>query len=73
MLSVPILGFLYGPVAHIPCAAFFTRWVAMPVVLLSGFWLWLKPKVLARINARRAPHAAPGATKNLEILRYGTK
>jgi hypothetical protein len=24
----------------------FTRWVAMPVVVLTGFWLWLKPRLL---------------------------
>jgi hypothetical protein len=53
LLSIPILGFLYGPVEHIPQAAWFTRWVAMPIVLLSGFWLWLKPKIIHRLNARR--------------------
>jgi hypothetical protein len=46
VLSVPILGYLYGPVASIPRAASFTRWVAMPVVVLTGFWLWLKPRLL---------------------------
>lgn len=56
LLSIPILGFLYGPVEHIPHAAWFTRWIAMPVVLLSGLWLWLKPKILARINAGRQTH-----------------
>ncbi len=37
MLSIPILGYLYGPVAHIPQAAWFTRWIAMPLVIFSGF------------------------------------
>jgi len=56
VLSFPILGFIYGPVAEIPRAAFFTRWIAIPVVLLSGFWLWLKPKVMQRLRAKpRAP------------------
>lgn len=40
VLSVPILGYIYGPVAQIPRAAFATRWVCMPVVILSGLWLW---------------------------------
>ena len=57
VLSIPILGFLYGPVAHIPQAAWFTRWVAMPVVVLSGVWMWLKPRVMKRIHARKAPAA----------------
>lgn len=46
VLSIPLLGYIYGPVASIPQAARFTRWVAMPVVVLTGFWLWLKPRVL---------------------------
>lgn len=40
LLSIPILGFIYGPVAEIPRAAFATRWVFMPVVIFSGLWLW---------------------------------
>ena len=45
VLSIPILGYLYGPVAHIPPAAFFVRWIAMPLVTLTGLWLWLKPRI----------------------------
>ncbi|HTV05974.1 MAG TPA: hypothetical protein VME86_11450 [Acidobacteriaceae bacterium] len=55
VLSVPIVGYLYGPVAHIPHAAWFTRWIAMPIVVLSGFWLWLKPRIVKRMHARRSP------------------
>lgn len=46
VLSIPIIGFLYGPVSHIPPAALFTRVVAVPLVVVSGFWLWLKPRWL---------------------------
>jgi hypothetical protein len=45
VLSIPILSYLYGPVAQIPPAAFFVRWIAMPLVILSGLWLWLKPRI----------------------------
>ncbi|RIV22680.1 hypothetical protein DYU11_16900 [Fibrisoma montanum] len=41
LASVPILGFIYGPVASIPEAAFMTRVVILPAVVLSGLWLWL--------------------------------
>jgi hypothetical protein len=58
VLSVPILGFLYGPVAHIPRAAWFTRWIAVPVVLASGLWLWLKPNVMQRLRKRTPPSVA---------------
>ena len=40
ILSIPILGFIYGPVSEIPEAAFATRFVFLPVVVLSGLWLW---------------------------------
>ncbi len=57
VLSIPIVGYLYGPVAHIPQAAWFTRWIAMPVVVLSGVWMWLKPRVVKQIYMRRLPMA----------------
>lgn len=53
VLSVPILGFLYGPVSKIPPAAWITRYVAMPLVVLSGIWLWQKPRLLTLFNSRR--------------------
>ena len=52
-LSVPIVGYLYGPVASIPQGAWFTRWIAFPVVALSGLWLWLKPKIALRLAKAR--------------------
>lgn len=53
ILSIPILGYLYGPVSRIPQAAEFTRFVAMPLVIVSGIWLWLKPRFLRRLKAAR--------------------
>ncbi len=41
LASIPILGFIYGPVAELPEAARMVRWVILPLVILSGFWLWL--------------------------------
>jgi thiosulfate reductase cytochrome b subunit len=40
LLSIPIVGFIYGPVAGIPHAAFAVRWVIFPIVVVSGFWMW---------------------------------
>jgi thiosulfate reductase cytochrome b subunit len=54
VLSVPIVGFIYGPVAHIPPAAAFTRLVAVPLVVLSGIWMWLKPRVSKWLRQRKA-------------------
>lgn len=68
VLSVPIIGYLYGPVASIPHAAAFTRWIAFPVVVLSGLWLWLKPRI-----ARRFPNfflRRSGAKPHLQPHRH---
>jgi hypothetical protein len=66
LLSVPILGFIYGPVADNPRAAFATRYVFVPVVVLSGFWMW-KGHVVRRhfLRPQRAP-ASQGAGGRLE-------
>jgi hypothetical protein len=53
LLSIPILGYLYGPVASIPQAAWFVRWVAMPLVIVSGLWLWLKPRIVRWVQTWR--------------------
>ena len=60
VLSIPIIGYLYGPVASIPQAARFTHWIAVPVVVLSGLWLWLKPRIRRYLQKWRArPKATP--------------
>lgn len=45
ILSIPIIGYIYGPVAQIPQAVFTIRWVLMPIIVLSGFWMWLGPRL----------------------------
>lgn len=55
VLSVPIFGFIYGPVGDIPRAAFATRYVFVPVVVASGLWMWKGHAVrrLLGLNASR--------------------
>ena len=38
--SIPIAGYIYGPVAQMPRAAFVVKAIIIPVVVLSGLWLW---------------------------------
>jgi hypothetical protein len=40
ILSIPILGFVYGPVSTMPEAAFMVRVVIFPIVIVSGLWMW---------------------------------
>ena len=43
LLSIPLIGYIYGPVASIPAAAMMVRFVFLPVIVLSGFYLWKGP------------------------------
>jgi hypothetical protein len=62
LLSIQIVGFIYGPVSRVQPAAWFTRWIAFPAVVLSGLWLWLKPRIVKRLYAERAARADSGLT-----------
>ncbi len=45
LASIPVIGMIYGPVSEIPEAVTMIRWVIFPLIVLSGFWLWLGPKI----------------------------
>ena len=40
IFSVPIVGYIYSPFEVIPDYAPLTRFVFLPVMLLSGLWMW---------------------------------
>lgn len=40
VLSIPIVGYIYGPVSQISEAVVAVRWVIFPIVILSGLWMW---------------------------------
>jgi hypothetical protein len=48
VFSIPILGYIYSPFEEIPKYADFARFVVVPVILLSGLWMW-KGHVLRRL------------------------
>jgi hypothetical protein len=52
VFSIPILGYIYSPFEEIPKYAARVRFVVVPVMLLSGFWMW-KGHVLRRLISRR--------------------
>jgi hypothetical protein len=39
-LAIPILGYVYSPFEQIPNYAPATRFVFIPVIVLSGLWMW---------------------------------
>jgi hypothetical protein len=50
ILSLPIIGYIYGPVAEIPQARTFTQVVAVPLLAISGIWLWQGHRIKARFR-----------------------
>ena len=40
LFSVPIIGYVYSPFEEIPNYAPVVRYVALPVIVLSGLWMW---------------------------------
>jgi hypothetical protein len=50
--SIPIVGYIYSPFEVIPSYAPATRFVFLPVMVLSGLWMW-KGHLLGRLVSRR--------------------
>ena len=63
VFAIPILGYIYSPFDKIPLYAAPTRFVFVPVMILSGLWMW-KGHVVRRLLSKRAA-GAPGALANL--------
>jgi len=49
--GIPIVGYIYSPFEVIPDYAPATRYVFLPIMLLSGLWMW-KGHLLRRVLAR---------------------
>jgi hypothetical protein len=53
VLSIPILGYIYSPFERIPNYAPATRFVFVPILILSGLWMW-KGHVVRRLISKRS-------------------
>ena len=53
VLAIPILGYIYSPFDQIPNYAPATRFVFVPVLVLSGLWMW-KGHVVRRLISKRS-------------------
>ena len=57
ILAVPIIGYIYSPFDQIPNYAPATRFVFVPVLVLSGLWMW-KGHVVRGLFSKETPQAA---------------
>jgi len=53
IFSIPILGYIYSPFEKLPDYAFPTRFIFLPIMVLSGLWMW-KGHVLRRVLSKRS-------------------
>jgi len=53
VLSIPILGYIYSPFEELPKYADRVRFFFVPVMILSGLWMW-KGHVLRRLVSKRS-------------------
>jgi hypothetical protein len=54
VLTIPILGYIYSPYDQLPLYAWKVRLVFVPIMVLSGLWMW-KGHVLRRLVSKRSP------------------
>jgi hypothetical protein len=68
IFSIPILGYIYSPFEEIPKYAPVVRNVFVPIIILSGFWMW-KGHIVRRLisNRKRLPLAAAAAYAEAQL------
>ena len=52
VLAVPIIGYVYSPFKELPNYAPIVRYVAVPVIVLTGLWMW-KGHLVRRLLSRK--------------------
>jgi len=65
ILGIPIIGYIYSPFDQIPNYVAATRFVFVPVLVLSGLWMW-KGQVVRRLFLKGSPQKA-AAQKGLPL------
>src|ERR1700745_1110710 len=73
VFSIPILGYIYSPFDKIPNYAPATRFVFVPVMILSGLWMWKGHVVRRRIWRRwekKKKYPKPNTSKKKNVKNY---
>jgi len=55
--SIPVVGYIYGPVKNFDHAVFALKWFIFPLIVLSGLWLWKGHLVKKAFRKRKHPVA----------------
>jgi hypothetical protein len=54
VFAIPIIGYIYSPFEKLPDYALPTRYVFVPIMVLSGLWMW-KGHVVRRLLSKDPP------------------
>jgi thiosulfate reductase cytochrome b subunit len=57
VFAIPIVGYVYSPFENIPQYAGPTRFVFLPVLILTGLWMW-KGHVIRRLFSKSSASAS---------------
>jgi hypothetical protein len=68
VFSIPIFGYIYSPFKEIPNYAPAVRFVFLPILVLSGLWMW-KGHVLRRLISKRPAQQVASAAGQLQRAR----
>ena len=52
VFGIPIIGYIYSPFKELPNYAPVVRYVAIPVIALTGLWMW-KGHLIRRLISKR--------------------
>ena len=64
ILSIPIIGYIFSPFEALPAYAPKVRFVFIPLMVLTGLWMWkghLLRRLLSRGSADHNARANPSA------------
>ena len=54
VFAIPIAGYVYSPFKELPNYAPVVRFIAIPVLVLTGLWMWKGHVLLRRISRKRS-------------------
>ena len=52
VFSIPIIGYVYSPFAELPNYAPVVRFISIPVLVVTGLWMW-KCHLLRRLISKK--------------------
>lgn len=68
LFSIPIIGYIYSPFDQIPKYAGRVRFVVVPVMVLSGLWMWKGHIVLRLISKLATPNDSIRGVRSSESI-----